>query len=212
MSIIRRTDGDAVAEAAILFPIMIMVFAALVLLAIYLPARAALQRATQYAATALSAERSDTWLCFDERTMSYEWETDINRLEFVYTAMFSGIKNAQTRGVDMVSGVEESGISAKSGNLTVTCYPVNKVVYMEVVVTATREFTTPFGLSFIGFPDTLPITVTSTAVVQNGDEFVRNIDLAVDFINYIAKKFNLTGISDAISSGWNKVGETLGWE
>lgn len=45
--------GDAVVEATILFPIIIMVFAGLVLLAMYLPTRAALQQATQYAAPPL---------------------------------------------------------------------------------------------------------------------------------------------------------------
>ena len=68
---ISDTSGDAVVEATVLFPIMIMIFAALVLLSIYLPARAVLQRATQFAATALANEASDTWLFFDESSMSY---------------------------------------------------------------------------------------------------------------------------------------------
>ena len=211
-SIIDNSDGDAVVEAAILFPIMIMVFAALVLFAIYLPTRAALQRATQYAATALSTEKSDTWLLFDERTLKYEWETDKDRLEFVYTALFSGVRDAESRSSKIVTEVEGRGLSSKLGGLTVTCSVSNWLIYTEITVTATREFTMPAGLSFIGFPETLPITVTSTAVVQNGDEFIRNMDIAVDFVEYIAKKFKLTKISDAISSGWTKAGEFVGFK
>ena len=210
-AIIKNISGDAVVEATILFPIMIMIFAALVLLAIYLPTRAALQRATQSAATALSTEKSDAWLLFDENSMAYEWERDEDNLEFVYSTIFSGIKDAESRGADIAAKIEEHGVSAKSGNLTLDCYVVNWIVYQEVVVTATREFTMPVNLSFVGFPATLPITVSSTSVVQNGDEFVRNIDLAVDFIGYIAKKFGLTDISKSISSAWSKVGSTLGW-
>lgn len=43
----RDDRGDAVVEATILFPIIIMIFAGLVLLSMYLPTRANLQRATQ---------------------------------------------------------------------------------------------------------------------------------------------------------------------
>ena len=210
--VMRDDAGDAVVEAAILFPIIIMIFAALVLLAIYLPTRAALQRATQYAATALSTEKSDSWLSFDEDEMSYVWETNKGRLPNVYEELFMGIGNAAPRGETIVANIEDSGISAKSGELTVDCYVVDWLVYKEIVVTATREFTIPGGLAFIGFPETVPITASSTAVVQNGEEFIRNMDLAVDFINFISEKFGLSNISDSIGSAWGSVGDLLGWK
>jgi len=211
MSVIKDTKGDAIVEATILFPLMIMVFAALVMLAIYLPTRAALQRATQYAATALATERSDTWLFFDENAMTYYWETDKKNLENVYAALFSGIRDAQNKGDKIVKYTESRGLSSKAGKLSIDCYSVNKIVYTEIVVTATREFNDLIELPLIGFPKTLSITVTSTAVVQNGDEFIRNMDLAVDFISYIGEKFGLTDIADTISSNWKKVEDFFGW-
>ena len=208
---IKQTNGDAVVEAAILFPVMIMIFGALVLLAIYLPTRAALQRATQYAATAIATEKSDTWLFFDENTMSYYWETDKNRLDNVYVALFTGLGNAAEKSESIVTDAEARGISAKAGNLTIGCQVVNWIVYKEIAVTATREFTMPLKLSFIGFPEKLSLTVTSTAIVQNGDEFIRNMDLAVDFLKFIGNKFGLTNVSDTISSSWGKVRSFMGW-
>ena len=208
---IKDANGDAVVEATILFPVMILIFAALVLLAIYLPTRAALQRATQYAATAISTEQSDTWLFFDENSMSYYWETEKSRLDNVYAALFSGMGDAAAKGENIVVDIEGRGISSKAGDLTVDCHIVNRLVYKEVVVTASREFKMPLKMSVIGFPEALSITVTSTAVVQNGEEFIRNMDLAVDFIAYIGKKFGLTNISDTISSSWAKVESFMGW-
>ena len=204
-------NGDAVVEAAILFPIMIMIFAALVMLAIYLPTRAALQRATQYAATAIAVEKGDSWLYFDENTMSYVFETDKRNLPSVYAVLFSGNGGVSSRGEIIVTSIEESGLSSKAGELTVDCYVVNRLVYKEIIVTASREFEIPLNFSIIGFPKTIPITVTSTAVVQNGDEFVRNMDLAVEFAEYVKKKFGLTNIGDTISSFWNKPAEIFGW-
>ena len=208
---VKDTNGDAVVEAAILFPIMIMIFAALVLLAVYLPARATLQRATQHAATVLAAERSDTWLFFDESSMSFYWENDKERLANVYAALFSSGGDVGGKGEDIVVDIERRGISSKAGSLTVDCYIDNKIVYKEVVVTATREFPVPVDLSFISFPETIAVTATSTAVVQNGDEFLRNMDLAVDFVEYISKKFGLTDIADSISSYGSRVASLFGW-
>lgn len=208
----KDTGGDAIVEAAILFPIIIMIFAALVLLAVYLPTRAALQRATQYAATALAVEKSDTWLFYNEDAMNYRWENDKSRLKNVYVALFAGDGDAASRCDEIVRGIEEQGISSKAGDLTVDYHLVNYLIYKEIVVTATREFTLPVNLSIISFPEKITISVTSTAVVQNGDEFIRNIDLCVEFAEFISEKFGLDKVSDGFSSIGEKVGSILGWK
>lgn len=210
LRLISDSDGDAAVEAAILFPIMIMIFAALVVLAIYLPTRAALQRATQYAATALATERSDTWLYFDDDSMSYCWESEKGNLKNVYVALFQGSAGIDSKGEKIVIDVENRSITSKVGSLDVESRLVNRIVYKEVIVKATRKFPSPVDLSFIGFPEAIIVTVASTAVVQNGDEFVRNMDIAVDFVKYIVKKFNLTDIADSISTFGNKIVSLLG--
>ena len=50
-----KSGAYAVVEATILFPIIMMVFAGLVLLSVYLPTRTILQRGTQYAAEDVDA-------------------------------------------------------------------------------------------------------------------------------------------------------------
>ena len=205
------TTGDAVVEATILFPVMIMIFAALVLLAIYLPAQAALQRATQYAATALATEVSDTWLFFNEDSMSFYRENDIRQLKNVYVDLFAKDGDIQNKGESIVVEIESRSISSRAGQLSVESGIFNRILYKEAVVTATREFTMPVDLSFIGFPVIIAATATSTAVVQNADEFIRNIDMAGDFVGFIADKYNLHYVMDAISSFGNRVTGILGW-
>jgi len=205
------TSGDAAVEATILFPIMIMIFAALVLLSIYLPARAVLQRATQYAATALATEISDTWLFFDEGRMSYYRHTDKKQLKNVYEDLFTKSNDAQNKGEIITAKIESQSISSKSGQLSIESDVINNIFYKEVVVTATREFPMPVDLSFVGFPGTIKVTASSTAVVQNGEEFVRNIDMANDFVEFIADKYNLHDITNAISSFGNRITGLLGW-
>ena len=206
----RDTDGDAFIEAAILFPIMIMVFAALTLLAAYMPTRAALQRATQYAATVIATEVSDTWLFYDTGTMSFHWETNKDNLPNVYAALFSVDSDTERKCEEIAYNVENQNVSSKAGVIDIDCVILNWFLYKEVVVTAQRVFTVPINLSLIGFPTKIPITVTSKAIVQNGDEFVRNIDLAVEFTQFVVEKLGLTGITEAIDSLKGKAASLLG--
>jgi hypothetical protein len=45
-------------------------------------------------------------------------------------------------------------------------------------------------------------------VVQNGDEFVRNIDLAAQFVEYLAEEHNLSfdGLSNCLDKAWKFLG------
>lgn len=202
--------GYAVVESTILFPIMMMIFAGLVLLAIYLPNRAVLQQATQYAATAMATEQSDTWLSFDDGKMEYYWINDKGDLPNVYVALVASFfkGNAQDKAETVVEKIEQNSIVSRNGELEIECKVINYVVYKEIVVTATRTIQNPVDLSFVGFPAEIPITVTSRAVVQNGDEFVRNIDLAKDFVKYLEEEYNLdfSRLSEFINKAWNFLG------
>lgn len=207
-------SGDAIVEASILFPIIIMIFAALVLLSMYLPIRARLQYATQYAATAIATEGSDTWLFHDESSMSYGWKTEKNDLDNVYISLIksSEFANATDRVDTMIRNIEEGGIGTTTESLTVDYGFINYIIYKEIIVTATSIIPVPVDLSFIGFPKEIPITVTSTAVVQNGDEFVRNMDIAVDFVEYIDGKYEISKVFGSVGDFFEKFTEILGWE
>ena len=187
--------GDAVVEATILFPIIMMIFAGLMLLAMYLPTRALLQRATQYTATALATERSDTWLRCNPETGDYYWVRDKRELGTVYGAVLGALKGNNRDEADhaeqLVTVMERKGVVNTGNDLEVNYGVINYVVYREIIVTATKHIKLPVDLSFVGLQNEIPITVTSTAVVQNGDEFVRDIDLAADIAKDIGEKHNL---------------------
>lgn len=206
-NLLHDTRGDAVVEATILFPILMMIFAGLVLLAMYLPTRASLQRATQYAATAIATERSDTWLRCDPETLEYYWIDDKDDLGNVYGSVLGALKgnnrDEQDNAEQMVIHMAGKSVFQPAGELTVSYGVVNYVIYKEVVITATQIIPVPVDLSFVGFPTEIPITVTSTAVVQNGDEFVRNMDIAYDLAVYFSDKLGLDEM-------FGKVGELAG--
>ena len=208
--IIADSCGDAIVEAAILFPVMIMIFSALALLAVYLPARSALQRATQFAATAIATECSDTWLFFDAGSMSFYWAENKDSLKNVYASAFPDRGPMRAKAEETAEKEESRNLSSKAGDLTVDCLIVNRILYEEIIVTASRKLALPVDLSIIGIPGGISITVTSTAVVQNADEFIRNVDLAAGFAGYILEKFGLTDIASSIGAFGDKVASLLG--
>ena len=75
-------------------------------------------------------------------------------------------------------------------------------------MTASKKITMPVDLSFVKFPKEIDITVSSTAVVLNGDEFVRNMDLAAEFVTYLEREYGLP--FSQLGEWMNKVYGVLG--
>jgi len=218
--LLRQSDGMAVVEATILFPIIIMVFAGFVLLAMYLPEHAILQRITQRTATGLSTMHSDTWVehtFYSGTYVSLPLEPTSSNRKNVYSTLFHALftEDESQKAEDTVRYLEETLSLIKvtdsfdnSGyfndeQLSVSYAVHNYVVYKEIQVTAVREIDMPVNLSFIGFPKTLTVTATSTAAVQNGDEFVRNMDIAVDFTEWATKKLGVDTKIDKVMESVN---------
>jgi Flp pilus assembly protein TadG len=198
-----KSDGFAVVEAAVVFPIMFMVFLALVMLAIYLPQRAMLQRSTQMAATVIATEMGDTWIKYDKDTLSYSRYGNYAAMKSARGNVYAGLFHPNTsayavkaEGVVKKADEKENIPLIANGDLTVKCDIVNYAVYKEIIVTSTRSIPIPVDFSAIHFPSTLEMSVTAKAVVKDGDDFVRNIDIGVSFLAWLGNASILKGIFD----------------
>lgn len=206
------TTADAIVEATILFPIIIMIFMGLFLLSIYLPVRATLQEATQYAANAVAIDRSDTWLHYNDASGGYALYTAKSDLPNVYVAVFQSLVGGREKETarQIVEERMEQSIMKPKGELDVDCKLMNYVLYKEIEVTATYRIPVPVNLSFVRFPTEIPLTVTSVSVVQNGDEYVRNLDLAGDFLDYLDGKYHFSDVFGKINQVGAKIKGFLG--
>ena len=147
-SFIQDTRADAIVEATILFPIVIMIFTAMALLAVYLPERAVLAQATQYAANAISIEQSDTWLDYSEER-GYKWVSDKSQLKNVYIQMFSalGAKTDSDSAETIVRELDGNSILAINGSLEVRVEVENYIIYKEVTVTSPQDILEYYGVT-----------------------------------------------------------------
>lgn len=202
------TRGDAVVEATILFPIMIMIFAALVLLAMYLPQRTILQEAAQYTAIALATENSDTYIAFDGQGRRTDKEIASSVYASTIDAMLGRNLHAQEKAYDIANYLAGNGMLKVPDAVSVDLEVTNYVIYQEIAVTLRQTIPLPVDLSFIGFPKELELVQEASAVVQNGDEFVRNIDIAKDMMQWLDNKL---GVSESLrkSGSLDKIGQVV---
>jgi len=198
---LKDTRGDAVVEATILFPIMIMIFMAIVMLSLYLPQGVVLQNATQYAAEALALERSETGYIFQENgaggTMDVYWDFDLHNTIFnglagtnrstnniwyrTFSWFFPHDGEWEARAQTIVNKIVGQSVTMTDAPVTVTITFRKTILYSELAVKAVQEIPIPVDFSFIGFPTKITVEKVSLFTIPDGDTYVRNIDEAFAF-------------------------------
>ena len=204
---IRDESGDSIiVEATFLFPFIIMIFMGIVLLAIYLPRQSQLQEATELAVTALTTEQSDSFIKFNDNTLKYQ-TLNYSQLTNVYVELFRNItinENELRSRVDRIvnNHVRNSILQGNNPNVSVTLNLKDYIVYKELHVTAAQIIRHPVNLSLVGIPNTTRITATSKGTVQNGDEFIRNVDIAVDLAKFVDSQLGISEALTKIKNEW----------
>ena len=193
--------GDVIVEATILLPLIILIYAGFVLLATYMPVRGNVQRAAQYAASIISIQESDTWIKYDKEQLKQQWMKK--------DELPNDRSKKQETAEKFVTSILDNGIVANGGEIQeVKCDVTNYVIYKEIVVTVEYEVQLPFGIPLIGLDSHYIVTESATAIIDDGDGFVRNVDMLTDFVNYLDKKYNLK-LSE-LSECLNKVFDFMG--
>ena len=190
--LLNDTRGDAVVEATILFPIMLMIFAAMVMLSMYLPQSAVLQRAVQYAAESLALERSDVGYRFNEDSMSVEWDYNLHNSVIghftgtnkvtnspwyrMFGWFFEGSGDWEDRAKIIIDKVVGASVTMTNAPINVTVDVRKTVLYSEIEVKAIQEIPIPIDFSFIGFPKIIKVEKTALYMIPDGDTYIRNVD------------------------------------
>lgn len=206
---INEEKGMVAVEAAILFPIIILSFFALLLLCMYLPTKAVLQNATQTAANAISVCSGDTWIGYDETSLAYKSKSADELKNVYYELIATNFINYDETATAIVKSIHDNSVVPSNGTLTVESNLKSFVVYKEIEVTAVKRIEHGLNLSVIGFPDAIQVGATSTAVIQNPDEFIRNIDIAVDVIKWADGKYNISSVFGGITPFLDKAKDFL---
>ena len=163
-----------------------------------MPVRGNVQRAAQYAASIIGIQESDTWITYDKEQLKQRW-MEKSELPNVYVQLFGSLietsrdrSKKQETAEAVVTEILRNGILGNGGEVKeIKCEVKNYVIYKEVIVTVEYEVQLPFGIPLIGLSSHYLVTESATAIVDDGDGFVRNVDMLTDFVSYLDKKYNL---------------------
>lgn len=212
---LNKEEAYIIVEATLIFPMIIIIFFGMIMASMVLPFRASLQKATQYAANSIAMASSDSWFGIDaynnlKKSKPRNIYLDlISPFEDIEEGALTQSVKEQVNWLNM--NLDETAFANKDVKVD---YKLTKyILYNEVSVTATKHIRFPINIAWMGMTNEIDISVTSTAVVNNGDEFIRGMDLATDIVMKFDEKTggHLKGLSDKLDEKLNRFAQFMNW-
>jgi Flp pilus assembly protein TadG len=186
----RNEEGVAIVEATILLPFCMIMVIALYYAAIFMCQKANLQANLQNTLIYYKNTYSDSYVTVDDE-LSYT--TNENTIAgvgsgyseptylFPYRLLFmkSVDRDAFGKFFRKMSGYM---FFDDGSNVDVTVKKTNYVIYKSITATATQEVSPAISFDMIGIDNTLTIKASGTVVISDGDEFIRDVDFAIDIL------------------------------
>lgn len=213
---LKSEKGEAVIEATLVYPIVFFIVGFIILFGLY-----ELQGVIEYSCAQYVANYS-VKLITEPGYRNYG-EINDNDIDFQSVGKFSDDKDKFSAKIYRrinCNGVSENDLKHKiesmisSGKLLKINDTRCKVKFKKsvlnttIIVTVEDSITMPGFLNYIGLDNEWKRSVAASAVVTDPAEFIRNIDMAQDAVNYVLDKLGLGDRIDAmfekVSSFYNK--------
>lgn len=185
----KEEKGLAVIEATILLPFCILMVIALYYVAIFMCQKANLQANVQNALIYYKNVETDTYVEASDRMAYMKTEDTVSAVggsygnpQYLFPYRFFGMK--------FESGKFESFFRSMCGymffdtgaNVELKTNVTNYVVYKKITAVATQTVKPAVSLSLVGVPDSMEISCTSSVVISDTDDFIRNTDFVIDIV------------------------------
>lgn len=191
---IKNEKGLAVVEATLLLPFCFIMIIALYYVAIFMCQKANLQANVQNALIYYKNTDSDNFVTASTDMTYGKAEGTISAVGSSYQAPGDDYSNSFPYRFLSFHFSEDNFKSFfrsmvgymffdNGENVQITADSKNYVVYKTITATATQTVTPAISLKMVGGRDSITISATATAVVTNGDDFIRNTDFVVDVVS-----------------------------
>lgn len=214
---IKNQKGMVIVEATFVLPVVILCVIALYYAAIFMCQKANLQTSLEVAAVYYKNTLTDQYVSVSDMnysladTDSYDAGAAVRQALEVknpYSSIFSRFEEETFKQIFydnckfmfFASGEDIKFTSVKD---------TNYLVYREITVTAEQTLTPAVSFRFIGI-DNNNVKITSSVkfVVNDTDEFIRNLDCGIDIIDKLTQgtevRNALENAADAIGRFYNK--------
>jgi hypothetical protein len=208
--------GLAIVEATLLLPFCMIMVIALYYVAIFMCQKANLQANLQNALIYYKNVESDTYVEASEN-MAYTTSNgtvsavggSYGETEYLFPYRFFGMKFQENRFVVFFRSMCGYMFFDTGSNVDVTAHVMNYVVYKEITATATQTVKPAISLSMVGAPDEMIISCTSSVVISDADDFIRNTDFVIDVVEDTKIGEVASSLVDKAVEFYNKFKETF---
>ena len=189
----QKEEGLAVVEATILLPFCMIMVIALFYAAIFMCQKANLQANVQNTLLYYKNVDSDNYV-EAKANMSYQSEGSVDEAvgssygepayKFPYRFLFMTFD--QKGFQDFFKSMCGHMFFDTGSNVRLEVTNKNYIVYKTITATASQTVKPAVSLSMVGAPDEMEIRVSGTAVITDGDDFIRNTDFVIDVVSHTA--------------------------
>ena len=229
MNNIKNESGSIIVEASIYFPLVLCAVMSLLYLALFNMQEYLLMFQVQK--TAAVATREEAYLGYEQFGMGdgneieFSWGEDsvpsVAEVTAYYKARHDSFKSLYREIAGFFSGGSGSDYASRFGETvrestivvlgTISAPEVQVergLLGTGVTVTITHSLPIPGVLRYLGYEKGSTIRAAAYSCSINPSEFVRNVDVACDLINYILKKF---GLEENFNAFLDKTPEVLNY-
>lgn len=188
--LIKEENGTVIVEATLLLPFCMIMIIALFYAAIFMCQKANLQANVQNALIYYKNINTDTYI-EAKSDMDFGGGTGMITAEgsqfsgptYRFPYRFLSMKLDESLFERFFRSMYKYMFFDDGGNIKFESKKTNYIIYKEISVTATQTVTPAINLAMVGAGNEIEIIVTGRAVVSDGDDFIRNVDFAIDIFN-----------------------------
>lgn len=207
----KSERGLAVVEATILLPFCIIMVIAVYYASIFMCQRANLQANLQNALIYYKNVESDTYVTANS-TMDYSNSSNTviavgsgySTPQELFPYRFFGMKFNKAGFESFFRSVCGHMFFDTGDNVVLEVDKTNFVIYKTITATATQTVQPAISLSMLGLSNEIVISVTGEVVVNDADDFIRNVDFVIDIINETWLGQKASGMVDQAVEWYNK--------
>lgn len=215
--LIKSEKGTAIVEATMLLPFCMLMVLALYYASIFVCQKANLQANVENALIYYKNVDSDTYVHASD-AMSYQKSGSVTTANgssyasptYEQPYRFLGMKFENAKFERFFRSMCGYMFFDTGSNVKLTTSTKNYVVYKEIKATATQTVKPAISLSVIGVPDSMKISCTSTVVISNADDFIRNTDFVFDIVEDTKLGQAASGLVDKAKGFYEKFKQKFG--
>lgn len=215
--LIKSEIGTAIIEATMLLPFCILMVIALYYAAIFVCQKANLQANVENTLIYYKNVYSDTYVQASAE-MAYQQNGTISEGKgssyasptYEQPYRFLGMKFDNAKFESFFRSVCGYMFFDTGSNIKLTTSTKNYVVYKEIKSTATQTVKPAVSLAMVGAPDAMEISCTSTVVISDADDFIRNTDFVFDIVEDTKLGQAASGVVDKAKGFYDKFKEKFG--